>query len=56
MRTAFYSQEEDTVVELSVGWPNDSSVPFSESRVITFTCYIAEDIYHWKDRKKHFGR
>ena len=40
------NEQEDAVVELSVGWPNDSSVPLSESRVITFNCYIAEDIYH----------
>ena len=53
---ALYCQEEDAVVELSVGGPNDGSVPVSESGVITFSCYGAKDIYHLKDRKKHFGR
>ena len=34
--TAPNGSEENTIVELGIGWPNDSTIPFSESSVVTY--------------------
>ena len=36
VRSTFNAQEENTVVELGIGWPNDGAVPLCEGSVITY--------------------